>query len=73
MKRLVLKLVRGYQWGISPWLPARCRFVPSCSQYAYEAIARFGVLKGGALALRRLARCRPGGGWGYDPVPEREK
>ena len=61
--------LRGYKRFISPLLPPMCRFEPTCSRYAYEAVDRHGALKGGWLALRRLARCRPGGGQGYDPVP----
>lgn len=64
-------LIRAYQLLISPVLPASCRFTPSCSAYGLEAIRRHGALKGGWLTLRRLGRCRPWGGWGDDPVPER--
>lgn len=70
MKHLVKMLIRGYQKGISPLFPAVCRFQPSCSAYAIEAIDRFGAVKGTYLAARRIMRCRPGGGHGYDPVPE---
>lgn len=66
-------LIRAYQLVISPWLAGRCRYVPSCSHYALEAIERFGALRGGWLAVKRICRCRPGGGWGYDPVPERKE
>lgn len=62
-------LVRGYQVGISPWLPPACRFTPSCSQYAIEALRRYGALKGSWLAARRLLRCHPFRPGGYDPVP----
>ena len=62
MRAIVLLLIRGYQQVISPWLPASCRFQPSCSQYAIEAVTRYGVVKGGWLTLRRILRCRPGGG-----------
>jgi hypothetical protein len=62
--------VRGYQLLVSPLLPPACRFLPSCSEYAAEAIERHGTRRGAALALRRLARCHPWGGSGYDPVPE---
>jgi uncharacterized protein len=62
--------VRGYQLGISPLLPGSCRFEPSCSAYAIEALGRHGPLKGSWLAARRIARCHPWGGHGYDPVPE---
>ena len=70
MKRLLLKLIRFYQRYISPAFPARCRFSPTCSRYAYEAITKYGALKGGWLALRRLLRCHPFyKGNFYDPVP----
>ena len=62
-------LVRFYQLCISPFTPPSCRFTPTCSQYALEALRKYGPLKGGWLALRRLARCHPWGGSGYDPVP----
>lgn len=61
-------LIRVYQYGLSPWLGGQCRFVPTCSVYAVEAIERHGPLRGAWLALKRLGRCRPGGGSGYDPV-----
>ncbi len=67
----VLKLIRGYQAVISPVMPPVCRYEPTCSHYAYEAVARHGALKGSWLAVRRLVRCTPWGGKGYDPVPER--
>jgi hypothetical protein len=67
--RLFLILIRGYQRGISPMLPAACRYTPTCSAYAAEAIRRHGAARGGWLAARRLARCHPWGGHGYDPVP----
>lgn len=63
-------LIRGYQLFITPVLPGACRYQPTCSQYALDAVTRFGALKGGWLALRRIGRCHPWGGWGYDPVPE---
>ena len=70
MKRLLLKLIRFYQRYISPAFPARCRFSPTCSRYAYEAITKYGALKGGWLALRRLLRCHPFfKGDYFDPVP----
>ena len=62
-------LVRLYQLTLSPLLPMACRFDPSCSRYAMEALARHGALKGGLLAMKRLGRCHPWGGSGYDPVP----
>jgi len=61
--------VRAYQLVLSPWLGQHCRFAPSCSAYAAEAIRRHGVLVGTWYALRRLARCHPWGGSGHDPVP----
>ena len=73
MKRLLSLIlilpIRFYQLSISPLFPPSCRFTPTCSRYAIEAIRRHGPLKGLWLALRRLSRCRPWGGSGYDPVP----
>ncbi|MDX9860332.1 MAG: membrane protein insertion efficiency factor YidD [Rhodospirillales bacterium] len=71
-RRLLWGLVRGYQLFISPILPGTCRYEPTCSAYAAEAISRHGALRGGWLALRRIARCHPFGGWGFDPVPDLE-
>ena len=61
--------IRFYQVAISPYTPPSCRFIPSCSEYARQAIAKHGPLKGSALALWRILRCHPWGGSGYDPVP----
>lgn len=69
MKRVLLWLIRAYQRGISPYFPATCRFTPTCSQYAYEAVAKYGALKGGWLTFRRILRCHPFCKGGYDPVP----
>jgi len=69
MRLVLLAALRGYQRAISPLLPAACRFEPTCSVYAYEAIARHGTLKGTWLAVRRLARCQPFYAGGHDPVP----
>ncbi|HJA78628.1 membrane protein insertion efficiency factor YidD [uncultured Desulfovibrio sp.] len=69
VRRLLILPIRLYQLCISPLLPPSCRFVPTCSAYAIEAISRHGALRGGWLTLRRLARCHPWGGSGYDPVP----
>ena len=66
---LFVALIRVYQWILSPWLAPACRFEPSCSQYAIQAIERHGPLRGPWLAVRRLARCHPLGDHGYDPVP----
>lgn len=68
-RRLLATLIRGYQRFVSPALPPSCRFHPSCSQYALEAVTRYGALKGGWLAARRLARCHPFHPGGFDPVP----
>ena len=68
MSAAVILAIRCYQLAVSPYLPAVCRYEPSCSQYAADAIRHYGVIKGCWLALRRLARCRPYGGRGYDPV-----
>jgi hypothetical protein len=68
-RRFLATLIRGYQRFVSPALPPSCRFHPSCSQYALEAVTRYGALKGGWLAARRLARCHPFHPGGFDPVP----
>ncbi|HVX50001.1 MAG TPA: membrane protein insertion efficiency factor YidD [Chitinophagaceae bacterium] len=62
-------LIKIYQYGISPLLGPKCRFTPTCSQYAAEALKKHGLFKGGWLALKRISKCHPGGGSGYDPVP----
>ena len=69
MKRLMLWLIRFYKKGISPYRQNCCIFVPSCSQYAIEAIEKYGALKGGWLTFKRLLRCNPVSKGGYDPVP----
>ena len=69
-KGLCLALIRFYQRCISPYTPAHCRFYPTCSSYAFQAISRFGVLRGGFLAFKRILRCNPLFPGGYDPVPE---
>jgi putative membrane protein insertion efficiency factor len=69
LKGLLLWIVRGYRRVISPMLPPACRFTPTCSDYAYQAIERYGALKGTWLALRRILRCHPFHPGGYDPVP----
>jgi hypothetical protein len=69
VRRLAVGPIRAYRALASPWLPAACRFEPTCSRFAIEAVERHGVLRGAALAVRRILRCHPLGGWGYDPVP----
>ena len=66
---LMVRVVRGYQLLVSPLIGNNCRYQPTCSQYCIEAIERFGVWRGSWLTLRRLARCHPWGGSGYDPLP----
>ena len=68
-RTILLGLIRGYQLIISPILPPSCRFYPSCSHYAHQAVAKHGAGKGGWLSLRRLLRCHPFHPGGYDPVP----
>jgi putative membrane protein insertion efficiency factor len=69
MKWAAIKLIEIYKRWISPGLPPSCRFVPTCSEYAMEALDRYGIVRGTGLALLRIARCNPLGGSGYDPVP----
>ncbi len=69
MRHLLVALVQAYRLLVSPWLPPACRFHPTCSVYAQEVLVRHGVLRGGWLALRRLARCHPFAPGGYDPAP----
>jgi putative membrane protein insertion efficiency factor len=73
MKWLVLAAIRLYQRTFSRVLPPSCRFVPSCSEYGHEAIERYGIARGGAMAVWRVMRCNPWGGHGYDPVPDRHR
>ncbi len=68
-KRALLWLIRFYRAAISPHFPSCCRYTPTCSQYALEAVQKYGALKGGYLALRRILRCHPFHAGGYDPVP----
>lgn len=69
LARLLIAIARGWQIGPSAVLPPSCRFQPSCSAYAITAVGRYGALRGGWLAAKRMARCRPFGGYGPDPVP----
>jgi|SRR5580693_1032524 putative membrane protein insertion efficiency factor len=65
---VVLQVLRGYKFAISPMVPPACRFVPTCSEYAMEAVERYGAVRGGLMALGRLLRCHPLAHGGYDPV-----
>ena len=67
-QRVTLTLLQGYKTVVSPWLPPACRFMPTCSEYGYQAVERYGVLRGGWLALRRLLRCHPFSKGGFDPL-----
>ena len=69
MKQLLMGGIRLYQMTISRIMPPSCRFTPSCSQYGYEAIGKYGALKGGWMAIKRVSRCHPWNPGGYDPVP----
>ena len=69
IKSLLLWLIRSYRRNLSPLRPPCCRFIPTCSAYAVEAVEKYGAAKGGLLALRRLMRCHPFHKGGYDPVP----
>ncbi|MEA5497221.1 MAG: membrane protein insertion efficiency factor YidD [Limnoraphis robusta] len=73
MKKIVIGLIRGYKMFISPLLPPSCRYHPTCSVYAMQAVERFGVMQGGWLAIRRILRCHPFHPGGYDPVPPKNK
>ena len=69
--RLLSLPILAYRWLISPWIGPRCRYLPTCSDYALDALAQHGAIRGGWLAVRRIARCHPFGGHGFDPVPAR--
>jgi uncharacterized protein len=71
-KFVMLQLLRAYKWAISPMFPPACRYVPTCSEYAMEAVERYGALRGGWLALCRVLRCHPFARAGYDPVVRAE-
>ena len=73
MKYLLIFIARLWQWGPSRILPPTCRYAPSCSEYAIQALSQHGTIKGGWLATKRLMRCHPWGGHGYDPVPQPAK
>lgn len=71
MKTILIVFIKFYRHAISPWLPGACRFTPTCSIYAIEAISRFGAIRGSLLSMYRILRCNPFCRGGYDPVPER--
>lgn len=73
MARALLSMIRFYRRTISPMTPPSCRFMPTCSAYAEEAVQRYGARRGGWIALKRLLRCHPFGGSGYDPVPDMDR
>ena len=70
MRKILILPIRAYRYFLSPFLGSNCRYYPSCSAYAQESIERFGILKGGWMATRRITRCHPWHEGGYDPVPE---
>jgi uncharacterized protein len=72
-KNIALQLLRGYKSTISPVLPTACRYVPTCSEYAMEAVDRYGAVRGSWMSLRRVLRCHPFAGSGFDPVPVHEQ
>ena len=69
MKRLLLAAIRGYRYALSPWWGNQCRFSPTCSDYAAQAVEEHGALRGTWLALRRVAKCHPWHAGGFDPIP----
>ncbi|MEM7210269.1 MAG: membrane protein insertion efficiency factor YidD [Pseudomonadota bacterium] len=73
LAHIVALPIRGYRLFLSPWLGRSCRFAPTCSEYALEALEKHGAWRGSWLTIRRLSRCHPGGGHGYDPVPDPKK
>ncbi|MEQ3307689.1 membrane protein insertion efficiency factor YidD [Fusobacterium varium] len=73
MKKIILCMIRFYQKYISIFLGKNCRFIPTCSAYTYEAIERFGVIKGTCLGIKRIVKCHPFNPGGFDPVPEKKE
>ena len=72
-RSFIFGLVKMYRWLISPILPCSCRYLPTCSEYALEAVRRYGVLGGTWIAIKRILKCHPWGGMGHDPVPSNQK
>ena len=70
MRQILIALIKLYRYAISPYLAPSCRYTPTCSSYAIEAVQRFGIFRGGWLAVRRIGRCHPWHAAGHDPVPE---
>jgi len=68
MSKIILWLIRAYQKVISPWTPKTCRFHPTCSEYSYQAVKKYGVLKGGLKSVKRISKCHPFNSGGYDPI-----
>jgi len=68
LRQVILVLIKGYQLLLSPYLPPSCRFTPTCSEYTYQAVERYGVLKGTYMGLKRLSRCHPFASGGFHPV-----
>ncbi len=68
MKKIAIMMIKGYRLFISPLKPPTCRFVPTCSEYALQAIEKYGIIRGGILAVRRILRCHPFHPGGYDPI-----
>ena len=73
MAKILTSMIRGYRYLLSPFLAPSCRYQPTCSKYALDALNEHGAIKGGYLAIRRVFRCHPWGGSGYDPVPALQK
>jgi len=73
IRKLFTFPIKLYQWFLSPLLGKNCRFTPTCSHYMVEAIEEWGILKGGWMGIKRISRCHPWGGSGYDPVPKRDE
>ncbi len=69
LRHIILLPVYLYRYSISPLMPARCRYTPTCSQYTVEAVMKYGIFKGGWMSIKRIVSCNPWGGHGYDPVP----